>query len=147
MSYSKMPFLFYSVVVKAQPSNNECTAATSLVINGAVVTGTTVDATSETTSGCGVTKQAPEVFYQVTGNGRRMTATTCFNQTNFATSLALWNPTLCRGSCNQGKYYRHGMRQWQWCSRHVGFFQCRCLYTGGIWTPCRDDGDVWHCRE
>jgi len=77
------------------------TAATSLIVNGPVVAGTTVDAASDTTSGCGVAKQAPEVFHQVTGNGRCMTATFCGSKTSFATSLALWNPSLCRGSCNQ----------------------------------------------
>lgn len=99
---SHIPIYCIIIGVKGQPSNDACLAATSLVVNGEAVQGTTMGAASDTNSGCGVTKQAPEVFYQITGNGRKMTATTCFNQINFATGIALWNPNLCSESCNQG---------------------------------------------
>ncbi|CAB9509106.1 expressed unknown protein [Seminavis robusta] len=85
------------------PSNDFCDQALPLPIDPNTVTvTTTVNATTRTTSGCGVVKQAAEVFFQVTGNGRKMTATTCHNETTYPTALSLWNPNLCAGGCNQG---------------------------------------------
>jgi len=51
-----------SVTDFPNPANDYCLQAQSLVINGNEVVGTTINAETRTTSGCGVTKQAPEVF-------------------------------------------------------------------------------------
>ena len=91
-----------SVTDFVNPPNDYCEQAIPLLPNGVEVPGSTINATTRTNSGCGVTKQSPEVFYQVTGTGGNLTATTCSFRTNFETGLALWNPSVCRGSCNQG---------------------------------------------
>jgi len=52
----------------ANPPNDYCAQAQSVRINGAEVLGSTINATTQTTSGCsGSNKQAPEVYYLVTG--------------------------------------------------------------------------------
>ena len=78
----------------APPENDLCVDATSLVINGPEVAGITVNATTSANSGCGVTNRAPDIWYQVVGNGNIFQVSTCSGLTDFSTSVQVF-----RGEC------------------------------------------------
>jgi hypothetical protein len=78
--------------VRAQPANDNCASAQSILINGdPPAVGTTIGATTEVSP--------DDVVYSFAGNGHTVRISTCFNQTQVAHSFYLKN-----GGCG-GSYF------------------------------------------
>jgi hypothetical protein len=92
----------FGLTVQESPStigNDFCVHAVELSISDMVIMGSTVDTTIDTTPICsGVASGAPGVWYQVTGKGERLVATTRNGQgtslTDFDTQFSVF-----RGGC------------------------------------------------
>jgi len=71
------------------PSNDQCDSA-GVVTPGASVPGTTGSADDDVVPACGGSQVTEGVWYQVTGTGNTLTATTCSVETRFDTSLQVF---------------------------------------------------------
>lgn len=88
------------------PGNDTCQTATTLPLNGTIVTGFNANGTNEPLPGCGFDLVVgPTVWYKFTGTGNNVTITTCNPGTNFDTILAVFcgasdcnGPFTCVGS-------------------------------------------------
>ncbi|MCA9244475.1 MAG: hypothetical protein KDA32_11000 [Phycisphaerales bacterium] len=79
----------------APPPNDTCEAATAIAIP-ATVNGTNALAANDPAPECGSFPIGAGVWYEVIGTGTTITATTCFTQTNYDTTLQVY----C-GDCNE----------------------------------------------
>ena len=92
----------FGLTVKELPSavnNDFCVRAEMLSISSSVITGSTTDATVDTTPTCtGIDSVAPGVWYSVAGTGEKLIASTCNGQgrsdTDFDTRISVF-----RGGC------------------------------------------------
>lgn len=85
-----------SVVCPQPPANDLCANAVPLTIGAAPVTGDTRLAIGDITAiNCGTNVGEAGVWYTVVGNGRVLTATTCFPATTYDTRINVY----C-GNCN-----------------------------------------------
>lgn len=76
------------------PANNDCANAIAVGL-GSSTAGTTVDASTENISSCGVSSTSPGVWYTWTGTGDKLLASLCNANTNFDTKLSVYE-----GNCN-----------------------------------------------
>ena len=89
------------------PPNDLCTQATAVQLNTPMLFGTTVNATSQNANDCtsrftNTNAAAPEVFYRIIGNGRRLSVSTCSPATDFPTALILWQGKCGGATCAVG---------------------------------------------
>ena len=85
---------FGNIALSLGPENNVCEVAIPILADGSVVKGSTVGASTDDPDlrcfSTGTFVSGPGVWYQVTGSGSVLTATTCGPETDFDTRISVF---------------------------------------------------------